>query len=61
MSGRHRQLIQNQAKIKVIAQAQDASADKVWFITLVAAAFTGVFYFFSYYWGNEVWRALGGG
>ncbi len=61
MSRQHRQLIANQAKIKVVAQAHDASvANKVWFVTL-AAFFAGVFYFFGYYWWNEVGRVLAGG
>jgi hypothetical protein len=62
MSKRRRQLIENQAKIKVVAQAHNASADnKVWFVTL-AAFFAGVFYFWAYYFfGDEVWRVLAGG
>ncbi len=62
MSRRYHQLIENQAKVRVVAQAHDASADhKVWFMTL-AAFFAGVFYFFGYYfWGDEVWRVLAGG
>jgi hypothetical protein len=63
MSPKQRQLIQNQARVKVIAQTHDnASANKIWFATLAAAVFAAVFYFFSYYfWGNEVWLALSGG
>ena len=62
MSRRYRQLIANQAKVKVVAQAHDTSvANKVWFVTL-AAFFAGVFYFFGYYfWGSVVWRVLAGG
>lgn len=61
MSRRYRQLIANQAKIKVVAQAHDLSIhQKVWFVTL-AAFFAGVFYFLGYYWWNEMWRVLSGG
>jgi hypothetical protein len=62
MSSRYRQLIENQTKVKVVAQAHDASADhKVLFMAL-AAFFAGVFYFFGYYyWWHEVWRVLAGG
>ena len=60
MSQRYRRLIEDQPKIKVVAQAHDASTDTVWFVTL-AATFAGVFYFFSYYFGGDLWRVLAGG
>jgi hypothetical protein len=60
MSKRYRHLIENQSKVKVIAQADNASADKVWFVTL-ATAVAGVFYFFGYYFWGDVWRVLAGG
>jgi hypothetical protein len=59
MPRHYRHLIENQAKVKVIAQAQDASLDKAWFVTLAAVA--GVFYFFGYYFWGDVWRVLAGG
>lgn len=55
-----RRLIEDQSKIKVIAQAHDNSLDKALFVTL-AAAVAGVFYFFSYYFGGDLWRVLAGG
>ncbi len=60
MSRHHRHLIQNQSKVKVIAQAHDTSLDKAWFVTL-AAAVASVFYFFSYYFWDDLWRVLAGG
>jgi hypothetical protein len=60
MPRHYRHLIENQAKVKVVAQAQDASLDKAWFVTL-AAAVAGVFYFFGYYFWGDVWRVLAGG
>ena len=56
----YRHLIEDQSKIKVMAQAHDASKDTVWFVTL-AAAFAGAFYFFGYYFGDDLWRVLAGG
>jgi hypothetical protein len=55
-----RRLIENQSKVKVMAQAHATSPDKVLFVTL-AAAVAGVFYFFSYYFGGDLWRVLAGG
>ena len=60
MLKRYRQLIENQSKVKVIAQAHDTSKDTVWFVAL-AATIAGVFYFFSYYFGGDLWRVLAGG
>lgn len=60
MSRRYRQLIESQAKVKVAAHTHDLTTDQVWFITL-AATFAGVFYFFGYYFGGDLWRALVGG
>jgi len=50
------ELIKNQAKVKVIAQAQDNTLDKIK-VMMLAAASAGVFYFFGY----NVWHALLGG
>lgn len=60
MAKRYRHLIENQAKVKVVAQAHNASMDKAWFVTLAAIA-AGVFYFFGYYFWGDVWRVLAGG
>jgi hypothetical protein len=60
MPRHYRHLVENQSKIKVMAQAHDTSKDTVWFVTL-AAATAGVFYFFSYYFGGDLWRVLAGG
>lgn len=60
MSRRFRHLIENQPNIKVIAQAHDATDDKLWFTTLVIFL-AGVFYFFGYYFGSDLWRVLAGG
>lgn len=59
MPKRYRRLIEDQPKIKVVAQAYDASKDAAWFVAL-AAAVAGVFYFFSYYFGSDLWRVLAG-
>ena len=59
MPRRYTQLIKDQAKVKVVAQAHN-SEDTIWFVTL-AAACVGVFYFFGYYFGGDLWRALAGG
>ena len=60
MSKRIRRLIENQAEVKVVAQAHNINTDRVRFITL-AAAFAGVFYFFDYYFGSYCWRLVAGG
>lgn len=60
MPKRYRHLIKNQPQIKVVAHTHDNSKNTVWFVTL-AAAFAGVFYFFSYYFWYDVWRVLIGG
>jgi hypothetical protein len=60
MPKRYRHLIEDQPKIKVIAQAHDASNDTAWFVVL-AAVVAGAFYFFSYYCGGDLWRVLAGG
>jgi len=56
MQKRNRHIIENQSKVKVIAQADDHTADKVRF-TVLAVFFAGIFYFF----GNNLWLALTGG
>ena len=48
MSRRLRQLIENQAKVKVAQHAQEDVLGLVWFATLVAVS-AGVFYFWAYY------------
>lgn len=53
-----RRLLQNQPKIKVIAQAQDNSV--VWGAMLVSAL-AGIFYFFGFFFGDALGRALSGG
>jgi len=61
MSKRYRHLIENQSKVKVMAQAHDAASDKAWF-AMLAAVFAGIFYFFGYYFfGSNWWRVLAGG
>jgi hypothetical protein len=61
MSRRYRHLINNQAKVQVVAQTRNAAMDKAWFVTL-AAAVAGVFYFLGYYFfGGDLWRVLAGG
>lgn len=50
------ELIKNQPKVKVVAQAQENNAHRAK-MTLLAAASAGIFYFFGY----NVWHALLGG
>ncbi len=50
------ELIKNQAKVKVVAQAQEDTLNKIKMMMLAAAS-AGVFYFFGY----NVWHALLGG
>ncbi len=59
MSKRYRRLLENQARVEVVAQAHD-SMSAVWFVTL-AAVFAGVFYFWGYYVWEMLWRVLSGG
>ena len=60
VSKRLRQLIEQQAQIKVAQRTQDADLSAVWFGTL--AVFTaGVFYFWAYYFWGDWWRVLTGG
>ncbi len=59
MSKRLIQLINNQAKVKVIAATYDSQKiNTVWLMTFAAAVFTVVFYFFSLFFGFARWRVL---
>ena len=56
MRTRRHQLINNHLKVKVVAQAEDNTANRTKTI-LLATAVAGVFYFF----GSNLWQTLVGG
>jgi len=59
MSKRLVQLIRNQEKVKVVAQAYDArETNSFWFVTMAAAVFAAAFYFFSFFFGFIGGRVL---
>ena len=59
MSKKLRELIQNQAKVKVAQQAHDNNVNNIFYpvFAIVSASF---FYFYGYFFGDTIWRVLTG-
>jgi hypothetical protein len=56
MNKYYRHLIENQAKVKVVARAEENPTQPIKF-AMLATFFAGIFYFL----GNNLWTALSGG
>jgi hypothetical protein len=60
MSKQLQRHLQNRPRVKVAHHTHHNNLNTIWF-TALATFFAGVFYFWGYYFGGTLWRALTGG